>query len=302
MKVYKGTDKNLQCRGFQYEIGKEYVEDKADLCHAGFHGCENALDVLSYYPPTGGNRFVEADLGEVSAKREVDSKICGKRIKIGAEIGIKGIIQAALKFILEKSDVSAEIRATTGYGAHAATTGYDAHAATTGNRAHAATTGDRAHAATTGDDAHAATTGYGAHAATTGDWAHAATTGYDAHAATTGNRAHAATTGDRAHAATTGDVAHAATTGDDAHAATTGYRAHAEVKGRDAIAAALGIGARVKGALGCWLVCAEWVQDEEYNWHLVGVHSAKVDGDTIKADTWYTVKGGKFTEIEEDKS
>ena len=248
MKVYKGTDKNLQCRGFQYEIGKEYVEDKADLCHAGFHGCENALDVLSYYPPTGGNRFVEADLGEVSAKREVDSKICGKRIKIGAEIGIKGIIQAALKFILEKSDVSAEIRATTGYGAHAATTGYDAHAATTGNRAHAATTGDRAHAATTGD------------------------------------------------------VAHAATTGDDAHAATTGYRAHAEVKGRDAIAAALGIGARVKGALGCWLVCAEWVQDEEYNWHLVGVHSAKVDGDTIKADTWYTVKGGKFTEIEEDKS
>ena len=239
MKVYKGTDKNLQCRGFQYEIGKEYVEDKADLCHAGFHGCENALDVLSYYPPTGGNRFVEADLGEVSAKREVDSKICGKRIKIGAEIGIKGIIQAALKFILEKSDVSAEIRATTGYGAHAATTGYDAHAATTGNRAHAATTGDRAHAATTGDDA---------------------------------------------------------------HAATTGYRAHAEVKGRDAIAAALGIGARVKGALGCWLVCAEWVQDEEYNWHLVGVHSAKVDGDTIKADTWYTVKGGKFTEIEEDKS
>ena len=219
MKVYKGTDKNLQCRGFQYEVGKEYVEDKADLCIAGFHGCENALDVLSYYPPTGGNRFVEADLDDVSDQRESDSKVCGKRIKIGAEIGINGIIQAALKFILEKSDVSAEIRATTG------------------------------------------------------DWAHAATTG---------TRAHAATTGDGAHAATTGDLA------------------HAEVKGWDAIAAALGIGARVKGALGCWLVCAEWVQDEEYNWHLVGVHSAKVDGNTIKANTWYTVKDGAFTEIEED--
>lgn len=60
MKVYKGTDKNLQCRGFQYEIGKEYVEDKADLCNAGFHGCENALDVLSYYPPTGG-KFTEIE-------------------------------------------------------------------------------------------------------------------------------------------------------------------------------------------------------------------------------------------------
>ena len=210
MKIYKGTDKNLQCRGFQYEIGKEYVEDKADLCHAGFHGCENALDVFSYYSPTGGNRFVEADLDDVSAQRESDSKVCGKRIKIGAEIGIKGIIQAALKFILEKSDVSAEIRATTG------------------NDAHAATTGDRAHAATTGDGA------------------------------------------------------------------------HAEVKGEEAIAAALGIGARVKGALGCWLICAEWVQDKEYNRHLVGVYSAKVDGDAIKADTWYIVKDGVFAEYKED--
>ena len=291
MKVYKGTDKNLQCRGFQYEIGKEYSEDKADLCHAGFHGCENALDVLSYYPPTGGNRFVEADLDDVSDQRERDSKVCGRRIKIGAEIGIKGIIQAALKFIIEKSDVSAEIRATTGDDAHAATTGYRSHAATTGADAHAATTGDRSRAATTGNRAHAATTG---------NWAHAATTGDDAHAATTGYRSHAATTGADAHAATTGDRSRAATTGNRAHAATTGNWAHAEVKGRDAIAAALGIGARVKGAFGCWLACAEWVQDEEYNWHLVGVHSAKVDGVNIKADTWYTMKDGKFTEIEED--
>ena len=263
MKVYKGTDKNLQCRGFQYEIGKEYVEDKADLCNAGFHGCERPLDVFAYYYPAS-SRYFEAELDDVSDQRESDSKVCGKRIKIGAEIGINGIIQAALKFIIEKSDVSAEIRATTGDWAHAATTGNDAHAATTGNDAHAATTGY---------GAHAATTGYGAHAATTGDWSHAATTGYDAHAATTGY---------------------------GAHAATTGYGAHAEVKGRDAIAAALGIGARVKGALGCWLVCAEWAQDEEHNWHLAGVHSAKVDGVNIKADTWYTMKDGKFTEIEED--
>ena len=227
MKVYKGTDKNLQCRGFQYEIGKEYVEDKADLCNAGFHGCERPLDVFAYYYPAS-SRYFEAELDDVSDQRESDSKVCGKRIKIGAEIGINGIIQAALKFIIEKSDVSAEIRATTG------------------------------------------------------DWAHAATTGNDAHAATTGNDAHAATTGDWS------------------HAATTGYGAHAEVKGRDAIAAALGIGARVKGALGCWLVCAEWAQDEEHNWHLAGVHSAKVDGVNIKADTWYTMKDGKFTEIEED--
>ena len=165
---------------------------------------------------------------------------------------------------------------------------------TTGDNAHAATTGDWAHAATTGDNAHAATTGDNAHAATTGDWAHAATTGDDAHAATTGYRAHAATTGDRAHAATTGDRAHAATTGDDAHAATTGDDAHAAVKGENSIACALGSNSAAKGALGCWLCLAEYDSD----WNVTGGQFVQVDGEKIKADTYYTLKNGEFVEVE----
>ena len=128
--------------------------------------------------------------------------------------------------------------------------------------------------------------------------AHAATTGDGAHAATTGYRAYAATTGNWAHAATTGDMAHAATTGNWAHAATTGYRAHAEVSGKESIASAIGIEGKAKGALGCWIVCAEW-ENKNTGWHIKCVKAAAVDGERIKADTWYMLKDGEFVEVDE---
>ena len=173
MRLFKGFDKDLKCRGFQFYVGEEYEEKKAELCNSGFHACENPLDCFSYYDPTG-SRFCEVELDATEEKNSEDSKRVGKHIKIGAEIGIKGIIDAAIKFIFEKSDVLD--------GANAATTGDGANAATTGYSANAATTGDGANAATTGDGANAATTGYRANAATTGDGANAATTGYRANA------------------------------------------------------------------------------------------------------------------------
>jgi hypothetical protein len=200
--------------------------------------------------------------------------------------------------------------ATTGVEAHAATTGPYAHAATTGCEAHAATTGNRAHAATTDCDAHAATTGGEAHAATTGPYAHAVTTGPGAHAVTTGYRAHAVTAGDSAHAVTAGDSAHAVTAGNRAHAATTGYRAHAvtaddfahtAAMGKESIAAGLGVAGRAKGALGCWLVLAEYKWTKDYKYRIAAVEAAKVDGKRIKPDTWYALRGGRFVEVVEDE-
>ena len=141
------------------------------------------------------------------------------------------------------------------------------------------------------EEAKSKTTGYGAHAATTGYGAHAATTGDGAHAATTGNGAHAATTGYEAHAATTGNWAHAATTGD---------WAHAEVSGKESIASALGIEGKAKGALGCWIVCAEW-GNKSTDWHIKCVKAAAVDGENIKADTWYMLKDGEFVEATDDE-
>lgn len=111
MKLYKGFTKDLKCRDFQYEIGKEYHEESADLCHTGFHACENPLDTLRYYAP-GSSRYCEVELDEVSDQRDSDTKRAAKKIKIGAEIGLKGVIDAGVKFIFEKCEDTTEERAS----------------------------------------------------------------------------------------------------------------------------------------------------------------------------------------------
>ena len=102
MKTYKGFDKDLKCRGFQYEIGKEYETDTAKACESGFHACENPLDVFNYYPPAD-SRYCEVEQsGEIDIDSD-DSKIASTKIKIGAEIGLAGIVKAGVDFILEKA-------------------------------------------------------------------------------------------------------------------------------------------------------------------------------------------------------
>ena len=102
MKTYKGFDKNLKCRDFQYKIGKEYKEKKAKKCECGFHACENPLEVFSYYPPAN-SRYCEVEqLGEIDRSNNSDSKVASTCIKIGAEIGISGIVEAGIQFILNK--------------------------------------------------------------------------------------------------------------------------------------------------------------------------------------------------------
>ena len=100
MKVYKGFDKDLKCRGFQYEIGKEYREENAELCVSGFHACENPLDTFEYYKPGNGSRYCEVELDEVSDERHSDdTKVCGKAIKIGAELSVAGICKAHFEYV-----------------------------------------------------------------------------------------------------------------------------------------------------------------------------------------------------------
>ena len=102
MKTYKGFDKDLKCRGFQYEIGKEYEEKEAKACEKGFHACENPLEVFSYYPPCDGNRYCEVEQNGELSKHGGDSKVASTKIKIGVELGLKGLIQAGVSFILDK--------------------------------------------------------------------------------------------------------------------------------------------------------------------------------------------------------
>ena len=105
MIVYKGTDKDMKCRDFQFELGKEYEEAEAQLCNKGFHGCEYPLDVFAHYAPAD-SRFFVADLDGVTDEEKGDSKRAGTKIKLRAEIGIAGIVKAAVEYIKERAESS----------------------------------------------------------------------------------------------------------------------------------------------------------------------------------------------------
>ena len=130
VKAYKGFNKHMQCtpngKIFQYEIGKEYKEDEADLCHCGFHACENPLDVLSYYNNID-DKFCEVELDEIDPNRNRDSKICGKKIKIGIEIGFLGLFKAGIEWIKNKTIFTKEDfeKLPSGYGAQIGSSGDD---------------------------------------------------------------------------------------------------------------------------------------------------------------------------------
>ena len=245
MKMYKGFDKDLKCRGFQYEIGKTYEEPTAELCEKGFHACEYPLDVFEYYSPGNMSRYCEVDLDEVSGKKsDEDSKRCGKKIAVKAEIDIAGLVKAAVDYTMEKAIPE--------------------------NSEHA--TGDRSAASATGDRSAASATGWQSAASTTGRWSAASATG------------------DRSAASTTGRLS---------AASATGWCGAASATGEESVAAALGNDSKAKGALGCWIVLAEWGIDEEFNSHRKDVQCFKVDGETVKPNTWYTLKDGRPVEVDE---
>ena len=151
IQAYKGFDSNMQCRGFQFDIGKTYThEGPVEACSSGFHACENPLDVWNYYPLNGSNKFCSVELSGAISRHDEDSKIAAATISIKAEIGLPTIIADAVKFVMSLVKASDTTTATTGEWANAATTGNRANAATTGYGANAATTGEHAVAASLG--------------------------------------------------------------------------------------------------------------------------------------------------------
>lgn len=128
---------------FQYEIGKEYKEDEADLCHCGFHACENPLDVLSYYNNID-DKFCEVELDEIDPNRNKDSKICGKKIKIGIEIGFLGLFKAGIEWIQNKTIFTKEDfeKLLSSYNTQIGSSGDYAQIGSSGNRAQIGSSGD----------------------------------------------------------------------------------------------------------------------------------------------------------------
>ena len=164
---YKGMDKDMKCRGFQYEVGKEYETDKAVACECGFHACEYPLDVFNYYPPAGSRFFEVEQSGELSKDYD-GSKVASTKIKIGAELNIAGLVKAAVEYTKERCTQGEGERATGDYGA-ASATGYQGAASATGTRGAASATGTRGAASATGYQGAASATGYQGAASATGE-------------------------------------------------------------------------------------------------------------------------------------
>ena len=305
MKCFKGFDKDLKCRDFQYEIGKEYSEEKADICNYGFHACEFPMDVFNYYPPSD-SRYCEVELEANNQKSSDYSKRVGKKISVKAEIGIAGIIKAGVEYIKEQvnweddkaTNTGDQSAATnTGNQSAATNTGYQSAATNTGYQSAATNTGYRSAATNTGYQSAATNTGYQSAATNTGYQSAATNTGNQSAATNTGYRSAATNTGYQSAATNTGDQSAATNTGNQSAATNTGYRSAAIVEGKESIALATGIDSKAKGKIGCFIVLAEWKEiDNEY--HIVDVKSAKVDGENIKEDTFYTLKDGKFVEAD----
>ena len=187
MKVYKATDKDMKCRGFQYTLGKTAeVDGDIELCERGLHACEMPLDVLGYYVPGDGSRYFEAELDEVSNKKSDDTKRVGKKLTLSAEIGIPGLVKAQVEYVkaqcdfdnaIKKADAEKKNHATGERGA-AYATGWRGAASATGWSGAASATGDSGAASATGESGAASATGERGAAYATGKYCVAMTTGF----------------------------------------------------------------------------------------------------------------------------
>ena len=294
IKAYKGFNKNLQCQPnddkppFQYEVGKEYEENDAKLCSCGFHACEFPLDVFEYYPPAD-SRYCEVEL-DATEEKKGDSKRTGKKIKIGSEIGIDGIIKAGVKFILKKAE---SCEKGTGDRSAVANTGEQSTAVNTGEQSTAVNTGYRSTVANTGHCSTVANTGDRSASVNTGEQSTAVNTGYWSTAVNTGYRSTVANTGHCSTVANTGDRSASVNTGEQSTAVNTGYWSVATVSGEESVACALGYKGKAKGAKGCWIVLAEWKDS-----HRKDVRCFYVDGESVKANVLYTLEDGELVEAD----
>ena len=150
MKVYKATDKDMKCRGFQYELGKTAeVEGDIKLCEKGLHACKMPLDVLCYYAPGDGSRYFEAELEDVSDEKGDDTKRVGKKLTLSAEIGIPGLVKAQVEYVKAQCDFDNAINKADAENKNHAT-GESGAASATGERGAASATGKGCVAMTTG--------------------------------------------------------------------------------------------------------------------------------------------------------
>ena len=276
--AYKAMDKNMQCRGKQYEVGKTYHEDKADCCRAGMHACEYPLDVLHYYPLSDGIRIFKVECGgDISREYGKDTKLACTELTVEAEIKIADMVKLGVKAVMDR--VNKNVKGTKNKAS-----GYKSTGAASGDCSTGAASGDWSTGAASGDGSTGAASGYKSTGAASGDWSTGAASGY---------KSTGAASGDCSTGAASGDWSTGAASGDCSTGAASGNYCRAEAFGKDSIAVVNGACGKARGALGCYLVLTEYDDDG----HMICAKMARVDGSAIRENVYYTLKNGEFVEV-----
>ena len=258
IKSYKGFDKNLKCRDFQYEIGKEYEMDgEIKVCNRGFHACESPFDVFDHYTMID-SRFCEVEQDGNISKEDRGTKICSSKIKIKAELKLADMINLGvewLKEITSPEKIKTSIKDNS--------SGNDAKIGSSGN------------------GAKIGSSGYGAQIGSSGDGAQIGSSGDGAQIGSSGNGAQIGSSGNGAKIGSSGDGAKIDSTGEDC------------------VIMCAGINSVAKASKGSWITLSEWsYSDKKQRYIPVCVKTEFVDGEKIKADTYYKLDGGVFKEIQ----
>ena len=275
---YKAFDKNMQCRGFQYEVGKEYEMDgEVKCCNQGFHACKSPMEVWDYYDMLN-SRYAEVEQsGKIDAE-ENSTKVCSSRIKIKAELKLADIINIGvewLKDITSPSKVKADgvLNDNGDRRKQIGSSGYYAKIGSSGDSAQIGSSGDYAKIGSSGDSAQIGSSGYSAKIGSSG---------YSAKIGSSGDSAKIGSSGYSAKIGSSGDYAQIDSTGEDSVIMCAGNSSIAKAK------------------VGSWITLAEWKWSDEKKRDVpVCVKTEYVDGDNIKADTWYQLKNRKFVEVNE---
>ena len=274
--AYKGFDKDFKCRGFQYEVGKDYKMDgDIQCCKRGFHACESPFEVFDYYDMLS-SRFAVVELSGTIDKEKKSTKICSSNIKIKAELNIADIVKLGIEWI---KDITLSPKAGGDIGLND-------------------NSGDSALIGSSDDYAKIGSSGNFAKIGSSGDYAKIGSSGY-AKIGSSGDYAKIGSSGDFAQIGSSGNYAQIGSSGDYAQIGSSGDFAQINSTGEHSVIMAAGYNSIVKASLGSWITLAEWEINDDSNSIPICVKTEKVDGRRIKADTYYRLVNGEFKEVED---
>ena len=283
--AYKGFDKNLKCRDFQYEVGKEYEMDgDIKCCERGFHACESPLEVFDHYDMFN-SRFAKVEQSGEIDKEENSTKVCSSKIKVKAEMKLADMINLGVEWIKEVTSptkVKKEDKLNDNGGDYA-------KIGSSGDSAKIGSSGYYAKIGSSGYYTKIGSSGDSAKIGSSGDSAKIGSSGYYAKIGSSGNYAQIGSSGNYAKIGSSGNYAKIGSSGDYAKIESTGNHSVVMAAGNDSIA---------KAKIGSWITLAEW---DFINgvWTPICVKTEQVDGERIKADTFYKLVNGEFKEVEE---